>query len=745
MDQNQHPTLPPAGDDGAGSPFWDDSWLDDDITGMSDIDLDLLTPATPSSTLDFLEDDEDDDWGDIPDIDPDLLTPDIAELLDDEGEWPEDLPDIEPDLLAADRPDSPKLPTDAVDEDDEEFVLPTPAIFIATSPDKMAAFLTIEQDPPIPYQATIQDVQVALTHSRIEFGILHDKIEEIIVKKQYPSYELIAEGRPMLPGVDGRLEYVFSFTEGGRPKDMGYRVDHFDLNLVRNVNAGDVLVRKFPPQPGKEGMTVQGRLINTPKLRDPRLPEGKGTRISDEDPLELIAETDGFVRLDRRTFDQVIVDQVFEIHGNVDMSVGNLDVEGGINIKRNVNEGFSVKATGDITIHGLVESSYIEAGGSIEIKGGIIGGLQHATMKAEGNIIAKFANQATVIAGRNIYIMDEAVNCILQAEEKVVVGEGSKLKGAIVGGRVSAGQEIRTSNSGSDTGIHTRLRVGERPSMVRRRRNMETEILKEEHKLTQLNVHIQAMTEKLASRVNQRDARAAQMTTLQTRQTKLYHRVKMLMEQAQSMGLLAEPDETIEIVNSEIETTGVTLQRVDAHIASLQEKKAKVAGELSVEDKETLNKLQIARHNLTNKLTDMRDLLAKQKNRWSKESRVLWRDLQLSRTDLESVHAKIQQLKNDDALNQKIEHVLPHMESERETITTHIAHLKDELEILKEEIANAQRTTPKVIITDKLWPGTEAMITTQKRRFSKIEQSVSIQLVSDDDEERIVVRSLFKN
>jgi|GEM_PF-2337624 len=749
MDQNKQTAQPPDDDSNDTAPFGEDNWLNEDSTGIPDIDPDLLPPAPAPEA--FWEDEED-DWSDIPDIDPDLLTPDIAEILEEEGEWAEDIPDVEPDLLTPDLgdfplTDEPELVDELEEPEVEEEVLPEPAIFITVSPDKMTAFLTIEQEPPDPYQVTVHDIQIALTHSRIEYGILHDRIEEIVAAEQYPRSEIIAEGRPMVPGVDGRLEYLFSFAEGGRPKDMGYRVDHYDLNLLRNVSAGDVLVRKIPPEPGREGMTVQGRLIRPPKLRDPRLPQGKGTLISAENPLELVSEFDGFVRLDRRTFEQVIVDQVFEIYGNVDMSVGNLDVEGAVNIKRNVNEGFSVKATGDITIHGLVESCYIEAGGSIEIKGGVIGGLQRATIKADGDIAAKFADQATLVAGQNIFIIDEAVNCTLQAEEMVVVGEGSRLKGAIIGGRVSAGREIRTINSGSDTGIHTRLRVGERPSLVRRRRTMESEILQQEHKLTQLDTHIQAMTEKLLARANQRQARAAQMASLQTRQSELYQRVKMLMEQAREVGLLSEPDETINIVNSEIETTDATLQRVEAHINSLEKKQTQTVAQLSAEDQETLNKLQVARQNLSNKLGDMRNLLAKQKNRWSKEARDLWRDLQLSRTDLETVHSKIQQLKDDDALNQKIEQALPQMEAERADLNKLMTQMKDELEVIQEEIAAAQRTPPKITITDKLWPGTEVVIRSQKRRFSKLEKSVSIQhaIRDDDEEEYILVRSLLNN
>lgn len=653
-----------------------------------------------------------------------------------------DIPEINRvDLLKASFTPMPQTREPApLQAEDDDFIVPTPHVTISLSPDKMEAYLTIEQDPPLPYKTTPADVRLALTQARVEFGLMQEKIAAIVANRQYPQLELIAQGQPMQPGVDGRLDYLVSLTAGGRPKDLGYRVDHHNLNLVQNVKAGDVLVRKTPPVPGKEGMTVQGRLLRPPKVRDPRLPVGKGAKISAANPLELVAEKNGFVRLDRRTFDQMVVDQVFQIHGNVDLSTGNLDVEGAIHINRNVTEGLSVKATGDITIHGLVESCRLEAGGHIYIRGGVIGGVQRATIKAAGDVAIKFADQADITAGSNVYIADEAINCVIRAEELVIIGgEGGKMMGAIIGGRVSAGQEIRTISAGTDTGIHTRLRVGERPSLLQRRRAMEAEIRQLENRLDQLDTQIAGLSAKLAERGPARETSAAQVAVLEARQAQLYHQMKGFLAQAQEAGLLAAPDETIEITETEIETTTHTLSRIEAHLAAIMVKQR--VAPLTPEEQDTYAKLIQARQNLNQKLADIQALLAGQKSRWNRTARALWRDLEVSRAGLEDVRARLERLRNEDVFNQKIEHTIPHLEAERDIFKNNLDQLLDELEILKEEIAAASQRLPKITVAGKIWPGVEVMIFNHQHRFNKVEQAVSIQLAADD-ESGIVVRNI---
>jgi len=123
---------------------------------------------------------------------------------------------------------------------------PRPTIAISVSDDKLAAWLTIEQYPPEPYQVTEEAIFEALAKAKVEYGVNLEAIEQIIANHDYPRELLIAQGQPARPGKDGRLEFLFARAASGSPVDLGYRVDFYDLNLVENVSAGQVLVRQIP-------------------------------------------------------------------------------------------------------------------------------------------------------------------------------------------------------------------------------------------------------------------------------------------------------------------------------------------------------------------------------------------------------------------------------------------------------------------------------------------------------------------
>lgn len=59
--------------------------------------------------------------------------------------------------------------------------------------------------------------------------------------------------------------------------------------------------------------------------------------------------------------DKIFVSNVLELV-NVDNSTGDIDYEGDVVVKGNVLAGFTVKATGDITVSGIVEGATVIAG-----------------------------------------------------------------------------------------------------------------------------------------------------------------------------------------------------------------------------------------------------------------------------------------------------------------------------------------------------------------------------------------------
>lgn len=97
------------------------------------------------------------------------------------------------------------------------------------------------------------------------------------------------------------------------------------------------------------------------------------------------------------------VDEVLSVK-QVDARHGHIDFEGGLIVSGDVNPGMKIRVSGDIVIGGFIEGGWIEAGGSITVRHGIIGrrneqGEYLCQLNAQGEIHASYAQYAQLEAG----------------------------------------------------------------------------------------------------------------------------------------------------------------------------------------------------------------------------------------------------------------------------------------------------------------------------------------------------------
>lgn len=621
---------------------------------------------------------------------------------------------------------------------------PDPKITITVSEDKLKAYITIEQTPPLPYQVTTDAIYDALANAKVEHGVFLDKIDEIVAEKEYPYEQLIAQGTPPEKGKDGWLEYKVDLGAAGHPKNEGYRVDHYNLNLVQNVQPGDPLIEMHPAVPGKPGKNVHGRDIHPPHVKKVRLPKGKGTKISEDNPNMLVAAVEGFVRLDRSSFNQLVVEQEFQIYGDVDLSTGNLDVDGSVTVNKTVREGFRVIASGNIDVLGNVEGAFMQAGGNITVRRGIVGGQQRATLKAGGDVSVKFANNADISAAGSINISDEAINCILKSDTIIVVGEqGRRNAGDIIGGKAIAGYEIRTVNVGSESGTKTILRVGEQPGLIERRRNMEQDLKNWTVEIEQLTTRIATLKQRQLERSRAAHEREQQYAALKQQQTQLIQNRNAILEHAEHSGFV-NPTKEIAVLEEEFSQTTNTMNRVKASImATLSASDSTKVEDLSPEDMERLSQLKLAHQTLEAKLKNIQQQLTHRRTNPWKNLPAQWR----------------QQLEQGDAALKKINHHLTLIEAEMETdkkialaiaqaterkdeLTLNLDALKQELELVKAQIADQKKIKPRIIVTGNLYAGTEAVIMRQRKEFIDSLKSMQIQLTGVEGQKHITVYGL---
>ncbi|HEU4965119.1 MAG TPA: FapA family protein [Bacilli bacterium] len=272
----------------------------------------------------------------------------------------------------------------------------------------------------------------------------------------------VASGQAPSNGQDAQIEVMIDSAneEAKTPTVLeDGRVDFFNIGIVRTVHKGQILARKTPTTVGLQGTGVNGSPIFPKPGRDVRLPIGKNTVVS-EDGLLLLAETDGHVSYNPRE-QKVNVFDVFEVQGDVDFAVGNIDFLGNVLIRGSVLPGFKIVAAGDIEVAGNVDSAFLEAGGDIVIRGGVQM-RSKGLIKSGGTVRARFLQAANVEAGVDVIIRDSIMHCHISAGRSVLL---EAKKSVIVGGLVRAGEEVRTRTLGSPMATPTEVEVGVHPHL----------------------------------------------------------------------------------------------------------------------------------------------------------------------------------------------------------------------------------------------------------------------------------------
>ncbi len=302
-------------------------------------------------------------------------------------------------------------------------------------------------------------------HSVVE-GLKEETINSLVDEPIYKEPVLVAEGARPQDGADARIVMNFE-TDSGRVhlKETDGRVDFKELNLVQNVVEGQVLAKKIPAERGKPGRTVTGRLIPATDGADASIQVGKNVRLA-EDKQAAYAEINGQVTL---VAGKINVEPVYVINGNVNLKTGNVLFLGTVLVKGNVDDGFNVKAAGNIEVMGNVGKSILDAEQDVIVHQGIAG-KGSGTIRCGRNLWSKFIENAIVEAGGIVAVSDGIINSEVSSHKKVIC-RGKRA--SIVGGRIRASEEIDAKTLGSVAGSETHLEVGYDP--VSKKRLVELE------------------------------------------------------------------------------------------------------------------------------------------------------------------------------------------------------------------------------------------------------------------------------
>lgn len=359
-------------------------------------------------------------------------------------------------------------------------------VILEVSDDEMKAFMTLIPPRPRGRVLDIDDVLEALHDRGVVFGSKQAVINESLEEEVYNVPILAAEGMKPENGRDAQIVYNFRTEKKVRlEEDEKGQVNFKDLDLVENVVAGQLLATKIQATEGKPGKTVTNKILDAKPGNDVAFNLGKNTELS-PDGMSVVATINGQVTLSN---EKVNVDPVYEVKGDVDIHTGNILFLGTVIVKGNVEDGFSIKAAGDIQILGSVGKCLLDAEGDVHIKQGIMGKLG-GEIKAGGSVWAKFLEQVNVTAGKSVFVQDGIMHCKVDATEKVVCfGK----RATIVGGRIRAGEVANTKTLGSVSFTETVVEVGVDPKSRQRLYDLEKEKLESESSLEKLTANINTL------------------------------------------------------------------------------------------------------------------------------------------------------------------------------------------------------------------------------------------------------------
>ena len=331
------------------------------------------------------------------------------------------------------------------------------AIKIDITDKKMKAFISVkEPENGQPQSVNANDLNYALEKAGVKYGIKEDVVNEIISGKKWDQKFLVAIGAEPTSGEDAKLEYFFPTEKSLKPQiDQDGRVDYKEMSIVNSVEKDTVLVRKTAPTLGTKGVDVTGTAVAAINGKDINLTLGQGVYKDKEDPLLIKASTDGVVFFNPRN-GNLEVQQLYIIPGSVNYSTGNVHVKSSVEIRGDVEPGFSITTPYNVEVKGVVDVAIINCEGTLKVKDGITGDGNNL-IKVGGDLFTGYLNNQRVKCGASVYAATEIRNCFIECEDEAMI---MKPNGIIIGGKVTAAHKVTAPTIGNIYSIATEIEVG---------------------------------------------------------------------------------------------------------------------------------------------------------------------------------------------------------------------------------------------------------------------------------------------
>lgn len=322
-----------------------------------------------------------------------------------------------------------------------------PDIEVFVEADKMAASLMINlsiEELNQKKQAILEQVEETLEKMGIVYG--RKSLQDVLFK---PG-ELIAVAVGTRPerGANAVITYLEIPERKPVIREDG-SADYYEMNFVTPIEQGDWLGEKLPAQNGVDGSDIYGNVLPALKGDDEKLYYDRKSisEEADEESGKVVLRAIHGGALEY-TNGVIGIGQQLIVSGDVGPETGSITFDGAVTVYGTVLAGYSVRATGDISIEGrdgVTNAKEIQsAEGSIYIKGGVFGG-DMTIVEAQGDIFIKHANNCKLY-GKVIHVGLYLLGAEIIAERVLV----DRNRGKIIGGNIEAKFRIECAYAGNN-------------------------------------------------------------------------------------------------------------------------------------------------------------------------------------------------------------------------------------------------------------------------------------------------------
>lgn len=354
------------------------------------------------------------------------------------------------------------------------------------SEDKMTATLVLT----CPYGGKLPSmgaIKLLASKQKIQRGIGTKAIKRVIAKAQNASpgeviERVVAKGLPAKNGKSSRFRPLVpnALERVLRPQTSdGDRVDMRNLGEVICVKVDTPVLRRTEPTPGRRGFDVKGNIVEPISGEWLEFKMAKGTAVSDSDKNLLVSTIAGMPKYQDQT---MTIDDTFICNG-VNVGTGHVTYDGAVLVNGDVTEKMEIKASGDVTINGFVESAYIESQGDIIITEGAMGKVNDADgeftckLVAAGSIHVQHGQGLDIHCKGTITVGRQLTYSRLRSGGGVIVGQIDNPQGNLFACDVFTQDKVIAGTLGAVSGSTLKVDFSPGYNQLLERKNAIDELL----------------------------------------------------------------------------------------------------------------------------------------------------------------------------------------------------------------------------------------------------------------------------